>query len=59
MTIVCALTGLSNAMGDRHAGEFKSAAHQAAPVVNTAMTFSNCICDTYVYQRPKGAMVKF
>lgn len=50
ISIIAGLSGLSNKMGDRHAREYKPAAHHAALVVNAAMTFSNFIFDTYAYQ---------
>jgi hypothetical protein len=37
-------------MGDRHAREYKPAAHHAALIVNAAMTFSSFIFDSYAYQ---------
>jgi hypothetical protein len=51
ISIIGGLSGLSNKMGDRHAREYKPAAHHAALIVNAAMTFSNFIFDTYAYQR--------
>jgi hypothetical protein len=51
ISIVGGLSGLSNAMGDRHVRECKPASHHAVLIVNAAMTFSNFIFDTYAYQR--------
>lgn len=53
ISIIGGLSGLSNKMGDRHAREYKPAAHHAALIVNAAMTFSNFIFDTYAYQRAR------
>lgn len=50
ISIITGLSGLSNKMGDRHAREYKPAAHHAALIVNAAMTSSNFIFDTYAYQ---------
>jgi hypothetical protein len=50
ISIIGGLSGLSNKMGDRHAREYKPAAHHAALIVNAAMTFSNFIFDSYAYQ---------
>lgn len=51
ISIIGGLSGLSNKMGDRHAREYKPAAHHAVLIVNAAMTFSNFIFDTYAYQQ--------
>jgi hypothetical protein len=51
VSIVGGLSGLSNRMGDRHVREYKPAAHHAVLIVNSAMTFSNFIFDTYAYQK--------
>jgi hypothetical protein len=51
VSIIGGLSGLSNAMGDRHVREYKPAEHHAVLIVNAAMTFSNFIFDTYAYQR--------
>ena len=51
ISIIGGLSGLSNKMGDRHAREYKPAAHHAVLIVNAAMTFANFIFDTYAYQQ--------
>jgi hypothetical protein len=50
VSIIDGLSGLSNKMGDRHAREYKPSKHHAVLLVNSAMTFSNFIFDTYAYQ---------
>lgn len=49
-SIIAGLSGLSNAMGDRHVRIYKPAKHHAVLIVNAAMTFSNFIFDTHDYQ---------
>jgi Abortive infection C-terminus len=51
VSIIGGLSGLSNKMRDRHLREYKPAQHHAVLIVNTAMTFSNFIFDTYAYQK--------
>jgi len=53
VSIINGLSGLSNKMGDRHAREYKPSKHHAVLLVNSAMTFSNFIFDTYAYQEKK------
>jgi hypothetical protein len=53
-SIIQGLAALSNRMGDRHVREYKPAQHHAVLVVNSAMTFSNFIFDTYAYQNRVG-----
>jgi hypothetical protein len=53
ISIIDGLSGLSNKMGDRHAREYKPSKHHAVLLVNSAMTFSNFIFDTYAYQKNK------
>lgn len=54
INIINGLSGLSNKMGDRHVREYKPAQHHAVLIVNTAMTLSNFIFDTYSYQKNRG-----
>lgn len=53
VSIIQGLAALSNRMGDRHVREYKPAQHHAVLIVNTAMTFTNFIFDTYAYQKER------
>lgn len=49
--VIFGIAGLSNAMGDRHAADFRPTASHAALIVNAAMTFCNYIFDVYAGSR--------
>jgi len=51
VSIINSLSSLSNKMGDRHAREYKPSKHHAVLVVNSAMTFSTFIFNTFEYQQ--------
>jgi hypothetical protein len=54
VNIIHGLAGLSNKMGDRHVREYKPAQHHAVLIVNSAMTLTNFVFDTYSYQRERS-----
>lgn len=58
ISTIAGLSGLSNRMGDRHVREYKPSVHHSVLIVNTAMTFSNFIFDTYAYQQEKAQKTK-
>jgi hypothetical protein len=55
VNIINGLAGLSNKMGDRHVREYKPAQHHAILIVNSAMTLTNFVFDTYSYQKNRSA----
>ena len=51
INVINGISGVSNAMGDRHARKHKPSKHHAMLIVNSAMTFCNFILDSYDYQK--------
>ncbi len=51
INVINGLSGVSNAMGDRHARKHKPSKHHANLIVNSAMTFCNFILDSHAYQQ--------
>ena len=47
------IANLRNVSGDAHAKKFTTEAHHAQLAVNCAFTFSQFLCDTYLYQTQK------
>jgi len=56
VSVVNGLAALRNGMSDAHGGRVKPERHHAVLAINSAMTFTDFLCETFSYQVARGTL---